>query len=278
MRHAPPSLVLLYVENMRITNVSSQKAKFVRGLGRKRTRYQEGRFVVEGRRLVEDALGAGARLSLAFCTDEFAESPDGAETVARLRDSSAEVFFVTPPVMRALSDTVSPQGVLAVAEMPQWPRPQTPARIALILDRWRDPGNLGAALRSAEAAGVDWVALTPASVDPFNPKVVRGGMGVHFRLPIFSDCDLREMASLLKDIPVYLADAQAALPYDEVDWAQPAALVVGGEAHGPGEAARQLDAVGVAIPMAGAPDSLNAAIAASVILMEAARQRRQRGA
>jgi len=263
---------------MRITSVSSQKAKFVRALGRKRTRYQEGYFVVEGRRLVEDGLRAGARLRLAFCTDDFVESPDGAETVQRLRDSSAELFFVALTVMRALSDTVTPQGVLAVAEMPQWPRPQMPTRIALILDRWRDPGNLGAALRSAEAAGVDWVALTPESVDPFNPKVVRGGMGAHFRLPIFADCDLQEMASLLEGVPVYLADAQAARPYDEVDWTQPSALLVGGEVHGPGEAARQLGAVGVAIPMAGAPDSLNAAIAASVILMEAARQRRQRGA
>ena len=277
MRHAPLSLVLLYPESMKITSASSQKAKFVRSLGRKRTRYKEGCFVVEGRRLVEDALQAGARLRMAFCTDDFAQSPTGADIVARLRDSAAEVFLVASPVMRALSDTITPQGVLAVAEMPRWPRPSPPTRVALILDAWRDPGNLGTALRSAEAAAADWVALTPGSVDPFNPKVVRGGMGVHFRLPIFTDWNLQETASLLEGIPIYLADARADLPYDDVDWTQPSALVVGGEAHGLGETAHQLNAVPVAIPMAGAPDSLNAATAASVILMEAARQRRRKG-
>ncbi len=278
MRHAPPSLVLLYTENMRITSASSQKVKFVRSLGRRRTRHQEGCFVVEGRRLVEDALRAGIPLRMAFYTDDFAESPAGAEVVARLGDATAKTFPVSSAVMQALSDTVTPQGVLAVAEMPQWPQPQPPAHIGLVLDQWRDPGNLGAALRSAEAAGVDWVALTPGSVDPFNPKVVRGGMGVHFRLPIFVDWDLREMPSLLEGVSVYLADARAALSYDEVDWTQPSVLLVGGEAHGPGEAAHQLDAVRIAIPMEGSPDSLNAAMATSVILMEAARQRRQRGA
>jgi TrmH family RNA methyltransferase len=257
-----------------ITSVSNPRVKYARSLAQKRARRQEGCFVAEGVRLVDDALRAGASLRMAFYVEDLDASPDGAGLIERLCGAVADCLSVTPAVMKALSDTVTPQGVLAVAEIPRWPAPDKPLRIGLILDQWRDPGNLGTVLRSAEAAGADWTILTPGTVDAFSPKVVRAGMGVHFRLPIITDCTWGDIAPALRGTPLYLADAHAPLPYSAVDWTRPATLIVGGEARGASDAAWRIGAVGISIPMHGGAESLNAAVAASAILLEASRQRR----
>ena len=129
-------------------------------------------------------------------------------------------------------------------------------------------------LRSAEAAGVDLAIFGPDTVDPFNDKVVRAGMGAHFRLPLQIAGTLPQLQQLLGDaMPLYLADAEGELAYDDVDWRTPAVLVVGGEANG-ASAAMRARARLIRIPMHGRVESLNAGIAGSIILFEAARQRR----
>jgi TrmH family RNA methyltransferase len=138
----------------------------------------------------------------------------------------------------------------------------------------RDPGNLGTILRSAEAAGVGQVILAPGTVDLYNPKAVRGAMGAHFRLPV-AGLDWPAIAGRLAGRAVWLADAAGETPYDQVDWAVPSALIVGGEAAGAGDQAAALATGRVSIPMAGGAESLNAAMAATVILFEAARLTRQ---
>ena len=137
----------------------------------------------------------------------------------------------------------------------------------------RDPGNLGTILRSAEAAGVGQVLLAPGTVDAYNPKVVRGAMGAHFRLPLES-LDWPAIAERVAGRAVWLADAAGEIAYDQVDWTAPSALIVGGEAAGAGQRAAELATGRVCIPMTGGAESLNAAMAATVILFEAARQRR----
>jgi TrmH family RNA methyltransferase len=143
----------------------------------------------------------------------------------------------------------------------------------LILDAVRDPGNLGTILRSGEAAGVGQVLLAPGTVDLYNPKVVRGAMGAHFRLPVFSH-DWPDISKQTSGRAVWLAHAAGDTTYDAVDWTQPSALIVGGEASGAGQEAAQIATGRVSIPMTGGAESLNAAMAATVILFEAARQRR----
>ncbi len=259
-----------------ITSTANPRVKYARSLHRQNVRERERCFIAEGARLVADALQARAAIREAFFTEEFAASPMGARLLPQLHQAASACFAVSPAVMRAMADTMTPQGVLAVVEMPTWPPPKRPQRIGLILDEWRDPGNLGTALRTAEAAGADWVILTPGTVDPFSPKVVRAGMGAHFRLPVFPDRAWDGIRQVVGRVPVYLADARADLPYDRVDWTRPAVLVVGGEAHGAGQGVRTLEATPIAIPMMGGTESLNAAVAASVILMEAFRQRRRK--
>lgn len=254
-----------------ITSTANEKVRYVRSLQRRPVRHRENRFIVEGMRLVEGMKEAGQGPVFVFYTELFSGRPRAVDLLQALDASGAQVLRVTDQVMRAMADTKTPQGVLAVSPFPQL----TPSKsgLTLVLDGVRDPGNLGTILRSADAAGVEQVITTKGTVDVFSPKVVRGGMGAHFRLPIQYDGEWEEIEAALEDRQVLLADPRGNLPYYEVDWTEPSALIVGGEAHGPGQEARELVVQRVAIPMQGGAESLNVAVAASIMLFEAARQR-----
>ena len=170
------------------------------------------------------------------------------------------------------ADTTAPQGVIVIVPLVHLqPRPG----LILVLDGLRDPGNLGTVLRSAEAAGVGQVLLSPGTVDMYNPKVVRAGMGAHFRLAA-AFADWPAIARSLAGRAVWLADARGQVAYDSVEWTLPSALIVGGESEGTGQEAADLARGRVRIPMAAGSESLNAAMATTVILFEAARQLRIR--
>jgi TrmH family RNA methyltransferase len=173
--------------------------------------------------------------------------------------------------MAAMSDTQTPQGVLAVVRPPDL-RPSGAPSFVLVMNRLGNPGNLGAVLRTAAAAAVPLVVLTPGTVDATNPKVVRGAMGAHFRLPILH-ADWGEIKRWLEGLTIFLADASGGAFYDRVDWRKPSAIVVGGEAHGASPQAAQLAHARVTIPMPGDMESLNAAVATGVLLFEVVRQR-----
>lgn len=254
-----------------ITSIANEKVKYVRSLYRRRIRYRERHFVIEGVRLVAEAFRAGIRPALVFYSPGLSASPGGGDLLAEIQKGRPPVFAVSEGVMKALADTVSPQGVLAVVPFVELAPPTTPS-LVLVVDRLRDPGNLGTVLRSANAAGVEQVILAPQTVDHYNPKVVRGAMGAHFRLPIKA-LSWPEIAEALTGVQVLLADVRAQRAYYEVDWTRPSALIIGGEAYGASQEARELATATITIPMHGGAESLNAAVAASVILFEAARQR-----
>jgi TrmH family RNA methyltransferase len=244
--------------------------KYVRSLYRRRVRHRERHFVIEGLRLVEEALRAGVVPALAFFTPDL-DSQRGRELLAVIEGLRGECFVVTDTVMRALSDTVSPQGILAVVPFIELPLPESPWLI-LVVDKVRDPGNLGTILRSAEAAGASQVILTSATVDVYSPKVVRGAMGAHFYLPIATGVSWPEMAGALRGRQILLAETKGGKVYCEVDWTKPSALIVSSEAEGASQEAERLATERIVIPMQGKAESLNVAVAASVILFEAARQ------
>jgi TrmH family RNA methyltransferase len=260
-----------------ITSISNHRIKLARKLQRKRHREQTGLCVLEGLRLVQDAWTAGAEFDAIFVAEaEPAAVEIGPDPsfLAEARQRKIPVFTTTHEVLAAITETVTHQGVVALVRIPSLPPPTDPS-LMLVLDRLRDPGNAGTLLRSAAAVGVDLVLFGPETVDPYNDKVLRAGMGAHFRLPLRVCADWAEIRSALVECAVYVADAGGATTYDEVDWQQPSALIIGGEANGPGDEARQM-ATPVAIPMDGGTESLNAAMAGSIILFEAARQRRNR--
>lgn len=255
---------------MMISSQDNTRIKQVRGLlAHAKQRRQEQKCVLEGVRLIDDALQAGVPLDFVlFRPDAEALNSLSAGLLSRLRDHNINCLMVEPNLLNKLSDTQTPPGILAVCPIPEI-LPQRPVNLALILDGISDPGNLGSALRTAAAVGVGVVLLPPDTVDPFNPKVLRGGMGAHFRLPIQQQAWAQIGQS---GLPMMVADADGERHIFEVDWTKPVALVMGSEAHGPGEQARTLATNRVRIPMASG-ESLNAAMATSIILYEIFRQR-----
>lgn len=255
-----------------IESTRNPKIQWVRLLNtRSRQRREEGAFVVEGVRLVEEAWLAGWEAQLVLHTGDL--DPRRKAILDGFAARRVPVEMVTEQVMRAASDTQSPQGLLAVLEMRSLPLPDHPDFI-FIPDGVGDPGNLGSMLRSAAAVGVDLVCLPPGTVDVFSPKVVRAGMGAHFRLPLMTG-SWQEIAAQLQHagVQLFVAAAGQGAAYNQADFRPPLALVIGGEASGAGEFARRLHHQPVHIPMTPGVESLNAAAAAAVLLFEVLRQR-----
>jgi RNA methyltransferase, TrmH family len=254
-----------------ITSATNPKIKYVKRLQNDRGfREAERAFVAEGTRLVAELVQFQVNPQLLLATEHWLVSAEG-QTLLADPALSRVVEVVKDNVMSAASQSQTPPGVLAVAPIISRPLPDQPT-FFLILDQLANPGNMGTILRTAAAAGVDGVLLGPGNVDAYNPKVVRGGMGAQLRLPIVS-ADWAAIAERTAGFSVWLAAVGQATPYTAVDWRQPSALIIGSEAAGAGQAARQVATGRVTIPMRYATESLNAAVAAGVILFEAVRQR-----
>jgi TrmH family RNA methyltransferase len=259
-------------EPERITSAANPAIALVRALSRRDRRAEERAFIVEGQRAVADAVQTGATPRLVLIRE-------GSERLAPdlALPPGTRVRIVESRLFDRLSDVQTPQGLLSVFPMPVLDlesRPHAAPPLILIVDRLRDPGNLGTLLRAAAGAGAGAVYLTPESVDPWNAKVVRAGMGAHFRVPIHA-FDAAASEDLAKRLPLRVAaTAEAPVSYDAIDWTGPAAVVIGGEAEGVGEALAGWSTRAASIPLAAGVESLNAAMAGSIMLFEAARQRR----
>jgi len=255
-----------------ISSVHNPTIKYVHSLqARSRERRSEKAFVIEGVRLLEEAQKSDWETRLVLYSEEL--SGRGMQLVDAFHSQGTKVAVVSPKVMRAVSDTETPQGILAVMGMRSLPIPEI-LDFILVLDQLRDPGNLGTILRSAAAVSVQAVLLTPGTADQFSPKVMRGAMGAHFRLPVHN-ADWEEIQSRIRDsgLRSYIAVANRGQVYYQVDYRPPLALILGGEASGAGESAYQTAESLIQIPMPGGGDSLNVSVAAGILLFEVNRQR-----
>lgn len=267
---AGASLPLPFRPMKEITSRSNPQLKLAAKLRRRRFREARGLCLLEGMRLVQDALKAGAAFHSCFITAEFARvRPDFAAQL----EAVSQLYLAPAQLLDTISETVSSQSIVAIASIPDKAAPSA-STLTLVLDGLQDPGNAGTLLRSAAAAGVDRVLFGPHSVDPYNAKVIRAAMGAHFRLPIQILDDWRTLsAALAPSAQLYVARADGGRRYDAVDWRAPSVLVLGSEARGAGSRFRDR-AASVTIPMAAATESLNVAAAGAVILFEAAKRRR----
>ncbi len=248
-----------------ITSTQNNRVKLVAALQTQaKTRRKEGKIALEGARLVRDAIVTG------HTADFILYTAHNENLIADLPIGGTEMLLVSDEVMRHVSDTQQPPGIIGVFPMPAPKLPSSPQRV-LILDAIRDPGNMGTILRTAAAAGVQVTILSPDCVDPYNPKALRSGMGAHFRVPLV-EMSWEEIAAYVASLRVYLADSHGDMRYNEADWSAGWALIIGSEAHGAGEQAAKLASARVYIPMAAETESINAAMAAGVILFEASRQ------
>lgn len=253
-----------------ITSTSNAKIKLIRALQTQtRERKNKAAFVAEGVRLVEEAFAVQYPIDFILFDDSLSDR--GKTLINNFLSEDVEVYETTPSLIADISDTETPQGILAVLKQKALPLPQSPTFV-IIADQIRDPGNMGTLLRTAEACGAEAVLLSSGTVDAYSPKVIRGAMGAHFHLPI-QPLPWHEIHSYLKDLPVFLAESGVGMSLWEADLHQPCALLVGGEAYGASPLGEELATHRVSIPMAGRAESLNAAVAAAILMAEVMRQR-----
>ncbi len=251
-----------------ITSSQNPKVKLIRSLqGRAKARRKENAFLVEGVRLLEEAVAA--KWKIRFVLYDRSLNERGKELLSTLED--IEIEEVDSALLKSVSDTENSQGVLAVLDYSQLRIPDSPDFL-LILDQIRDPGNLGTLLRTAAAANVDALLLPPGTTDAFAPKVLRAGMGAHFHLPIVN-MDWDEIKNQTRGLTVYLAEMRGDVVYTEASLNNACALIIGGEANGASQSARDLAAHSIHIPMPEEMESLNAAIAGAILIFEVVRQR-----
>ena len=254
-----------------ITSTRNNRIKEIRQLqAQAKARREENAFVVEGVRLCEEAVAAGWKTRLCLYSPDLNER--GQALVQELIEQGVPAEAAAEHVIKAASDTQSPQGIILVLSMDPLPMPENPDFI-LILDHVQDPGNQGTLLRTAAAAGADAVLISEGSADVFAPKVIRAGMGAHFRLPM-ATWTSDEIISFCRRqrLEMWAAVLNEGTAYTQARLDEPSALIIGSEAHGVGvalsKAARPLH-----IPMPGGGESLNAAAAGAILLYEAVRQR-----
>ena len=253
-----------------ITSAKNPRIQLVRSLlGRSRERKQGQAFIIEGVRLVEEAQASGWPFQFALYSDGL--SSRGKQLVGLLTASGVEAEEVAGYLLASSTGTENPQGILAVLETHDLTIPEA-LDFVLILDGIRDPGNLGSLLRTAAVSGVQAVFLLPGCADAFAPKVVRAGMGVHFRLPILA-MEWDAIRSHLSGFKLVLAEMEAPLSCWQADFHEKTALVIGGEAEGASPTSRQVCTETIHIPMAPGSESLNAAVAGAILMFEVKRQR-----
>lgn len=235
---------------------------------------------VEGLRLCEEAVRSNLKIEAVIYSDEIAQKDRAAQLIQELERVAEKSGEVSEKLLASISYTKTPQGIILLASRPtitetEFAQRQMNTPLLVVLHRISNPVNLGAILRTAEAAGATGALTTAGTTDPFAPKSLRGAMGAAFRLPIWTDVDYVQAVEWCRErsIQTVCADIQAPRNYNEIDWGQPSALILGAESAG--LSPQEMDAAdqAVQIPMKGATESLNVAVAAGILLYEAHRQR-----
>lgn len=264
----------------RISSKDNKRIKNLKLLSEKHTeRKKQALFVIEGLKMVNEAIELGLTkevyLSESFFSSLEEEKAEGSLKQEREKLKSflprLEVFVVSEPIFKSISDTVSPQGILALSSTPNHDisllKRKEKQRL-LVLENIKDPGNLGTMVRTAEAAGMTALILSKNTVDILNPKVVRSTMGSIFRLPYFYVSDL---SNFIREARVdgyffYATHLEGKIPYNELCFEEKSAVVIGNEAQGLSDEIASLCHQLTFIPMEGKVESLNAAIAAALMM------------
>jgi RNA methyltransferase, TrmH family len=261
-----------------LTSLQNPLVKQIRKLHRSKARREQGLFLLEGSHLVEEAQAVQLPLLVVCCTESWqARYP---QLFEQLSQSVPRLELVSPEVLKSMSTTVEPDGVIAIAPRQQ-PALQSQASLqfkslGLVLENIQDPGNLGTMIRTGAAIGMDGLLLSQDCVDWDNPKVLRSSAGQWLRLPLGVSSDLVTDLNQLKSqgMQVIATLPSATQTYWDVDFCQPSLILMGNEGAGLSPQVAALADKAVTIPQQPGVESLNVAIAAALMLYEAARQRR----
>jgi len=260
-----------------ISSTKNEQVKAVVELKKKaKARDEAGLFVVEGVRMVSEL--PADRTKRLYVSESFLKNPDSLKLLERFSDYEE----VSDQVFSHMSDTQTPQGVLALVRQYEYGLSdilsgETAAHV-MVLESLQDPGNLGTIVRAGEGAGITGVIMSRDTVDIYNPKVIRSTMGSVFRVPFFYTDDIFETVGLLKErgVRLFAAHLEGRNNYEEEDYTGNTGFLIGNEGNGLTDALSAMADTWVKIPMAGKVESLNAAVAASVLMFETARQRRKK--
>ncbi|MDR1029111.1 MAG: RNA methyltransferase [Clostridiales Family XIII bacterium] len=258
-----------------ITSEANSIVKLAKKLRDKRGRDKEDAFLVEGDNLIEEAFKSGARVTHLI----LREGADG-DAVAARKQSDIETVVLSDGLFRAIADTVTPRDVMAIVRKPAEGRRFGPDELAegscslVVLDRIRDPGNVGSILRSAAAADFTGVVAVRGTADIFSPKVVRAASGAVFRLPVYFASDEASTLEALRarDIRSFACDMTGDRVYHEATLTGNVAIIVGNEGEGLSAPFRAGADERVYIPMKEGSESLNASVAASIVMFEKRKQ------
>jgi RNA methyltransferase, TrmH family len=261
-----------------ITSLQNPRVKDAARLRDARARRKSGRFLIDGAREIVRAIGAGIEAREAFICPELCDSSEREDAARVAENAAAEVFQVTPAVFGKLAFGDRQEGTILIAAAPHRTLAdlRLPANpLVAVLEGVEKPGNFGAVLRSADAAGVSAV-IAAGQHDLYNPNAIRASLGAVFTVPICA-ADGEETRDWLRSqgLAIYAARVGGGRRYTDADFRRPAAIILGSEAHGLSDLWRGDDIAAVELPMHGAVDSLNVSAAAAVLFYEAVRQRRQ---
>jgi TrmH family RNA methyltransferase len=264
------------MEEQHITSRQNERVKAAAKLRSGRQRAKQGRILIDGARQIVRAVDAGIEVAEAFVCGELVESPEQQAALARLRSVAESCATVTPDVFAKLAFGDVDDGVVAVARTPQrglGDLTLPPQPLVAVLEGLEKPGNVGAILRTADAAGLDAVIVVDGQTDLFNPNTIRASLGTVFAENVCATttADLLEQIRAWR-LPVITSKPDARQVYTDVDYRQGAAIVLGSEAQGL-SSAWDADAQAVRLPMRGIADSLNVSATAAVLFYEALRQR-----
>lgn len=273
-----------------ISSAANAQIKYLIKLQEKNAvRKKEQVYVCEGQKMFFEVLQYARKdIVKAYFSESFYRECKGRKEFPNLgnfEEILSEIPFevVADTVFREISQTVTPQGVLAVVRQPEYSLEMLmggtdgQSSRLLLLEDLRDPGNLGTILRTAEGAGMTGVILSRESVDMFNPKVIRSTMGAIYRVPFIYVQDFIALLDQLKvcGFTVYAAHLAGAVEYDIPRYPVRTAMIIGNEANGLSEEAAKMADTRIRIPMAGKVESLNAAVAAAILMYEIKRQERE---
>jgi RNA methyltransferase, TrmH family len=255
-----------------LISLQNPLVKEIRKLHQGKYRRQQQQVLLEGTHLLQEASAMGWQLLVVCYTPQW-QAQQSPEFLARLQERSQRFELVSPEVLKFLSTTVTPDGVIAVAATPSRELPQIP-HLGLALERIQDPGNLGTMIRAAAAAGADGLLLSQDCVELENPKLIRSTAGSWFRLPMAVMPNSLEVLNGYQQQGVQLVATlpQATLSYWQLDLQKPTLFLLGNEGAGLSPEWQALANQAVNIPLAGGVESLNVGVAAALLLYEARRQ------
>lgn len=261
---------------IQITSPKNKLIKDIKSLYRRKGRQKYKAYLIEGIKIVEEAIENNYPVKYIIYTDLLLENEEGKDFFLKICDFD-NLVYVPKNIFKEISDTENPQGIMGISNIIYRDNEEIynlGNKSFLFLDGVQDPGNMGTIIRTADAFNIAGILIREGSVDPYNPKVIRATMGSIFRVPLYFTKGIEELERLKsKNIHIYSTALDGSIPLYNADFKEDFILSIGNESKGVSKEVFALSDKLIKIPMTGKAESLNAAVAASIIMYEAMKQR-----